>query len=77
MIWNKTLFQEFEDYDFKYMETAQCKFIENVIIVTCYVDDLIRFAENSSDINRLKAELSNKFKVQDLITAYNYSKIAY
>lgn len=58
--------QSIKTEGFKEMGKAPWVLIKKGMIVLCYDDDLITFAEKPSSINGLKTEMSKMFKVKGL-----------
>lgn len=65
-IWSKLLFQTLESCGLKEMETEPCVFVGDKVIIICYVDDLLIFAENQDIVDNLYRTLEKQFRVKDL-----------
>lgn len=65
-IWHMTMKTEFEMMAFSKPEAAPSIFTTKHMLVTCYMDNLLTFAEDKSAFDELKVRLDKKFMTKDL-----------
>jgi hypothetical protein len=58
--------------DFKPLNTNSSIFYWNSIIITIYIDNLLITGASKPNINKIKAALSERFKILDLGVYYFY-----
>jgi hypothetical protein len=61
--------------DFKPLDADSSVFCRDSMIIVIYVDDLLLAGASKLDINRIKAALSEWFKILDLRACYFYLRI--
>lgn len=61
---NKLLFFSLEKLRLNEMKNAPCLFMKKDIVVLCYVEDLLLFAEQEGMINKIKKELKIRFRIK-------------
>lgn len=73
-VWYETLSVFLQELGFKPLESDYSVFINNTenIIIAIYVDDILIFGKDKNLINKLKANLSNKFRISDLGPIHHY-----
>ena len=66
--WNQALSDFLESLGFKKSDADPCIYVlvDPLIIIAVYVDDLILAALSSSELAKIKEELSQKFDIKDL-----------
>ena len=68
--WYETLTEYLIHIGFQQARSDPCMFTRTNCLLTIYVDDIMIAAKNESCMNRLKSELSARFKMKDLGTCH-------
>jgi len=61
--WNQKLVEFLVSKNFKRSENDQCLFTNKDLIITCYVDDILIWGKELKSVDKIKDELSDKFKM--------------
>ena len=64
--WNIKLGKTFQEIGLKQLQTDNCLFVNNNIMVAVYVDDMIVFGQSIDHILEFKNKISQRFKCLDL-----------
>jgi hypothetical protein len=64
--WNKTIVSFFQELNLKQLQTDNCIFSNENLIVAIYVDDIVIIGSNEMQIIEFKMHISNRFKTKDL-----------
>jgi hypothetical protein len=70
-VWYNILTTFLASLDFKLLDTDSSVFCRDGTIITIYIDDLLIAGVSKPDINKIKASLSERFKMSDL-RAYHF-----
>jgi hypothetical protein len=71
-VWYNTLATFLASLDFKPLDANSSVFYRDGTIIAIYVDDLLLAGASKLDINRIKAALSERFKMLDLRACHFY-----
>ena len=63
---NKTFVSFLTNSKFRQLQTDNCIFYNETLIIAIYVDDTIIIGKNEDEIKYFKSHISNKFKTKDL-----------
>ncbi len=64
--WNKKLVQTFQDFGLEQLQTDNCIFYKDNLLISVYVDDMLIISRFENEINNFKTNLQMKFKSKDL-----------
>lgn len=70
-VWYNTLATFLASLDFKPLDANSSVFCRDSTIIAIYIDDFLIAGASKPDINRIKAALSERFKISDL-GAYHF-----
>lgn len=71
-IWYDLLSRDLMSIGLMPLKNAPCVFVQNRVIVLCYVDDLLLLGEDEEDLRKLKSQLVVKLPANDLGKATDF-----